>query len=430
MREDAVRRHGNRISAREHRSHGAKRGDTGFVDRIGPEILGAGIAHPGERDPDRMAIAPCDVRGIRILADAHVACVCGERRGGMDPRLPLAGRNHEVIGGVDRRIVARRPMEDEGAKIERWQLRVPIAEGAPGAQKRTIVIEHQREPVEPELPATTTPEQPPPRPRRTIDVIRKNAGPGAVGIAVFAAKAKAIFATLFALKWLLFLPKFAISFLSIGASLFFYATAFGPKLGIVFILLLLMHELGHYYAFRAMGMPVSLPVFIPFVGAFVTVPQASTITRDAIGAIAGPVLGSAAALVCFAYGTITGNQFWLACAHIGFFLNLFNLAPVPPLDGGRVIAVLSPRLWLIGIVGAVAAITFTHTFSGITSLLLLVLVIAFLPRAWAAWKGKLDPAYLAVPARDRLLLGGAYFALAALLAIGMALTTPNIPTAG
>jgi Zn-dependent protease len=179
-----------------------------------------------------------------------------------------------------------------------------------------------------------------------------------------------------------------------------------------------------------MGMPVSLPVFIPGFGAFVTVPQAKTMTLDAVGALAGPLLGSAAAALCYVYGLANGDQFWIACAHIGFLLNLFNLAPVPPLDGGRVIGILSPRLWLVGIVGAAAFIVFSHALSGITSLLLIVLMLAFLPRAWAAWKGRLDPAYLDVPIRDRIAVGATYFALAALLAVGMAYTSPHIPNGG
>jgi Zn-dependent protease len=295
------------------------------------------------------------------------------------------------------------------------------------------VIDQDRDPAEPVHPIQ--PAAPVHEPfavgrspmQRRLDQAKKGAGPTLVGLGLLAAKAKVILSALFALKWLIFIPKFALSFLSIGASLWFYATVFGLKLGIVFILLLLMHELGHFYAFKAMGMPVSLPVFIPGFGAFVTVPQAKTMTLDAFGALAGPLLGSAAAALCYAYGLMNGDQFWIACAHVGFLLNLFNLAPFPPLDGGRVIAVLSPRLWLVGIVSAVALILFTHALSGITSILLIVLMLAFLPRAWAAWKGRLDPAYLSVPASERIAIGAAYFALAALLAVGMHFTTPNIP---
>jgi Zn-dependent protease len=302
------------------------------------------------------------------------------------------------------------------------------------------VIDQDRDPVQPVHGEVLPPETPghepfaigqaQPRPRRTLDGLKKNAGPGLVGLGVLAAKAKVIFTALFALKWLFFIPKFALTFISIGASLWLYATLFGLKLGIVFILLLLMHELGHFYAFRMMGMKVSLPVFVPGFGAFVTVPQAKTMTLDALGALAGPLLGSAAAAICYVYGVSNGDEFWIACAHVGFFLNLFNLAPVPPLDGGRVIAVLSPRLWLVGIVGALGVIFFTHAFSPITSLLLVLLMLAFLPRAWAAFKGRLDPTYLAVPLRDRILIGGAYFALAALLAVGMHYTTPIVPGQG
>jgi Zn-dependent protease len=117
-----------------------------------------------------------------------------------------------------------------------------------------------------------------------------------------------------------------------------YAVAFGWRFGLVFVLLILAHELGHYFAFRAYGLPVRLPVFVPFFGAF----TAGAVPKDpehaAYIALAGPLVGFGLAAACYAAGAAFHDRFWLAIASVGAFLNLFNMIPVVPFDGGRVVA--------------------------------------------------------------------------------------------
>lgn len=117
-----------------------------------------------------------------------------------------------------------------------------------------------------------------------------------------------------------------------------YAVAFGWRFGLVFVLLILAHELGHYFAFRAYGLPVRLPVFVPFFGAF----TAGAVPKDpehaAYIALAGPLVGFGLAAACYAVGTTMHDRFWLALASVGAFLNLFNMIPIVPFDGGRVVA--------------------------------------------------------------------------------------------
>ena len=71
--------------------------------------------------------------------------------------------------------------------------------------------------------------------------------------------------------------------------------------------------------------------------------------------LAGPVLGTLGCLVPVALWLATGNELFQALAFTGFFLNLFNLLPVLPLDGGRAMAALSPWMWLVGFVALVGA---------------------------------------------------------------------------
>jgi Zn-dependent protease len=129
-----------------------------------------------------------------------------------------------------------------------------------------------------------------------------------------------------------------------------YALAFGWPYATGFVVLLFCHELGHYLAARQRNLPVGLPMFIPFVGAWVALkeefPDAET---EAWVGIAGPLLGSLAALGCYYLAEYFDSSMLMAVAYAGFLLNLFNLIPVPPLDGGRITVAISRKIWYLGI---------------------------------------------------------------------------------
>lgn len=128
--------------------------------------------------------------------------------------------------------------------------------------------------------------------------------------------------------------KFAGVFLSVGG----YALLFGWRFGIGFVLLILVHELGHYVEARRQGLSPALPVFVPFLGAYVALKgQPFDPWRNALVSIAGPIAGGIASLACLLYGEATGSDVMLALAYAGFFLNLINLLPVGILDGGHIL---------------------------------------------------------------------------------------------
>ncbi len=160
---------------------------------------------------------------------------------------------------------------------------------------------------------------------------RKAAGGiGVIATALAAVVAKfAAVAKLFAASW------------TIVLTLWLYAAAFGWRFGVILVLLILAHELGHYAAFRAYGLPVRLPVFVPFLGAFTTGAAPRDPEHSAYIALAGPLVGLGLSAACYALGVATRDHLWLVAAATGAFLNLFNMIPVPPFDGGRV--VLSAR---------------------------------------------------------------------------------------
>ncbi len=130
----------------------------------------------------------------------------------------------------------------------------------------------------------------------------------------------------------------SLKFLGIFVSVGGYALIWGWRFAVGFVLLILVHELGHYLEARRQGLNPQLPVFIPFLGAYVALRgQPFDPWRNALVSVAGPVAGGIAALACLVYGTATGSDLLLALAYAGFFLNLVNLIPIGILDGGHIL---------------------------------------------------------------------------------------------
>ena len=194
-----------------------------------------------------------------------------------------------------------------------------------------------------------------------------------------------------------------------------YAWLFGWWYAVGFVALLFVHEMGHYVAARRRGLAVGLPTFIPFVGAWVELKELPhDAETEAYVGVAGPLAGTAGALGCFYLARNLNSTLLLALAYSGFFLNLFNLIPLAPFDGGRVTAAISPNLWLIGAPLLVAVFFYSP------SPLLILMALLALPHVMKAWRGMRTPeeaAYYGVPAETRFLYGALYLGLAAFLAI-------------
>jgi Zn-dependent protease len=201
---------------------------------------------------------------------------------------------------------------------------------------------------------------------------------------------KAILALLFAGK----LGKILLSGGSMLVSIAVYAEMFGWKYAVGFVLLLLCHEMGHYIAARQRGLDVGLPTFIPFVGAWINLKtQCLNPETVAFVGMAGPLLGSTGAFLVYLIAVYYQLHWLLAIAYAGFVLNLFNLIPVVPLDGGHIVAVITPKIWIIGIPMLVALYFWRP------SPLLIIIAILALPKAWAAIRGT-------IPAQTELQLTG------------------------
>ncbi len=136
-----------------------------------------------------------------------------------------------------------------------------------------------------------------------------------------------------ALKFGFVLFKFFGIFISVGA----YALIWGWRFAVGLVALLAAHEMGHFVEARRQGLEVSLPRFIPFLGAFVLIKNSpANPWRNALVALAGPAVGGVAAAAFWVAGAATGSGLLHALAYAGFLLNLFNLIPVGILDGGSI----------------------------------------------------------------------------------------------
>lgn len=236
-------------------------------------------------------------------------------------------------------------------------------------------------------------------------------------------------AALAAIGVLLKFKGLALTFVSTAITIVFYAQLFGWWFAAGVVALILVHELGHLLVARLLGMPATMPVLIPFLGAFVAMKQSpKTVAQEAQMAIGGPIVGSIAAGLCYlGYLQSPGGSMGgllLGLAYFGFLINLFNLIPVTPLDGGRVLSLLSKWFNVAGLLIAAGLLVFGNFHSPV--LLLVVLFGAF--STWQRFRStNVNPAYYAVPADVKWTIGALYLGLLVALALGLQHTSSLLP---
>jgi Zn-dependent protease len=197
-----------------------------------------------------------------------------------------------------------------------------------------------------------------------------------------------------------------------------YAWIWGLPFAIGFVVLIFVHELGHVLELKRQGVPASAPLFIPFLGAVIGMRELpDDAWKEARVALAGPILGSVGAAVCWAAGETSGSELLVGLAFVGFFLNLFNLVPLVPLDGGRAAAALHPAVWFLGLLLMVALLV-THP----NPILLLIVVLGGLD-LWRRWRERGERAayYRLTPGR-RAAVAVVYLGLIAALGFAMSAT--------
>ncbi len=200
-------------------------------------------------------------------------------------------------------------------------------------------------------------------------------------------------------------------------SMVIYAQMYGWQYAVGFVLLIFVHEMGHYLAAKQRGLNVGAPTFIPFVGAWIDLKeQPMNVETEAYVAFAGPVAGTLGAMVCYFVARDQHSDLLLALAYSGCMLNLFNLIPVSPLDGGRITAILSPKIWLLGLPLLVALFFFNGS-----PMIILIGILAYPQIKEAIWPtqrtAEEHAQYYTATFNQRANYGALYLGLVAFLAV-------------
>ncbi|HLI53528.1 MAG TPA: site-2 protease family protein [Acidimicrobiales bacterium] len=239
------------------------------------------------------------------------------------------------------------------------------------------------------------------RPRR-----RGRVGSGLAALGAFLAKYGVLLAKL----------KYAGLIISMLVSVAAYALLWGWSFAAGFVALLFVHEAGHWVEMRRQRIPASKPMFIPFLGAIISMRgMPVNAYQEARVALAGPATGTAASVLVALWAAHTGSAFLQALAFVGFFLNLFNLLPALPLDGGRAVGALHPAIWLAGLAGLVAFELWRP--SPVVPIIIILGGVELLRR----WRNRNSPAartYYSLTRSQRTAVAVAYLGLVALTIYG------------
>jgi Zn-dependent protease len=217
---------------------------------------------------------------------------------------------------------------------------------------------------------------------------------------------------------------------SVGA----YMLIFPWQFAVGLVLLLFIHEMGHVIQLRREGLPASAPMFIPFLGAMIA---AKSLGENALAearvGLAGPLLGTLGSLAVAVVGALlepssVGNIL-LALGYFGFFINLLNLIPVVPFDGGRAMAAVAPSMWFLGMAGLVVM---AFGFHDLFLLIFILLALREMPVRWRQLRSRSleSAAYYRVPRRNRIRIGLVYVGLIVVLAAGMDVATHILANSG
>ena len=204
---------------------------------------------------------------------------------------------------------------------------------------------------------------------------------------------------------------------SMAISIAAYASLWGWKFAAGFVGLIFVHEMGHVVALRRRGVRAGAPVFLPFLGAFVRMKESPrSVFVEAETALAGPYVGTVAAFAVLLAGDAYGSPMLRDLAFTGFLLNLFNLLPVLPLDGGRAAAALHPAFWSVGLL-----LLLGYEIYRPSPVVPIILVLGGI-EMYRRWRGRQTAearAYHALAPRQRTLIGLAYLVLIVILLVAV-----------
>ena len=251
-----------------------------------------------------------------------------------------------------------------------------------------------------------------PKPRHTLPKLLSGL---ILLVGVWALKAKGVIGLLFEKIRVLFVNPFegfgaaqyAIAGGSFAVTIAAYARQWPLAVVVGFVVITLIHEIGHAVVIRAKGLRAGYMVFIPFIGGAVTLKdQPRSVYDDALIGLAGPVAGTFASLVCLQLYKWLADPVWLLIAFLGFVLNLINLIPLGMLDGGRISAAVTKWMWVFGGVAVLYKL-----LQQPNPLIILIAVLAAFQIYASILREKNDPRFYEITPGQRAGIAVLYFAL-------------------
>lgn len=168
------------------------------------------------------------------------------------------------------------------------------------------------------------------------------------------------------LKWILFFLKFfkLTTVITLLVSLLAYGLTYGWLFGIALIYILTIHEMGHVWAMKRLNIPTNATLFIPFIGALARGKEhAKNAYDDAYISYMGPAFGFLSVIPAILLYLLTETDYWMVIVLIGSVVNLFNLIPITPFDGGHIVKVINFKIVMVGFIFALSAMFFTGSYT-------------------------------------------------------------------
>lgn len=201
--------------------------------------------------------------------------------------------------------------------------------------------------------------------------------------------------------------------ISFALSIAFWWLMLGSvEMALGFLALIFIHEMGHYIAAKHKGLTVNPPVFTPF-GASVSHSMPDGAATEAYVSYAGPLFGTVGGVAALALGMVLDVPQLVTLARYAFLLNLFNMIPMKPLDGGGISMAIHRHLWVLGIVMLILMFTSFGLGNMFNMMILMLIGMSFFQDF--QFRKTLPQSYFDVSFATRLGYGAAYLALGAFL---------------
>lgn len=172
-----------------------------------------------------------------------------------------------------------------------------------------------------------------------------------------------------------------ISFLILLAFVMLSSPSFLPIL-LILMASVLVHEFGHILAGRHFDNDCS-GVYLHLLGGVAMMRPSKSLKEDWMVAIAGPITSFLLAVAFGILWAITGVEILLLAGQLNIVIGIFNLAPVYPMDGGRVYKAIMDHLFgpLLGTTIAIYTARVISIVVGIWALMSGLYVLALIALA-------------------------------------------------